>query len=71
MSSLERRFEKLEAGAEKGTAPTWEVPIGTCVYLRRVARHQARAESKEPPPYTQEEMEKMRRSDIETVMAGV
>jgi hypothetical protein len=35
--------------------------------LTMIARHQARREGKEPPPYTQEEIEEMRRSDIETV----
>ena len=67
VSSLERRLERLEAGAERGTASRWEVPIETRVYLTTIARHQARAEGKEPPPYTQEEIEEMRRSDIESV----
>ena len=66
-SSLGRRLEKLEAGAEKDTASRWEVPIETRLYLTMVARHQARAEGEEPPPYTHEEIEEMRRSDIETV----
>ncbi len=67
MRDAKKRLEKLEAGAERGTASQWEVPIETRVYLTTVARHQARKEGKEPPPYTQEEILEMRRSDIETV----
>ena len=43
------------------------MPIETRVYLTTIARHQARREGKEPPPYTQEEILEMRRSDIESV----
>jgi hypothetical protein len=67
VSSLERRLEKLETGAGKGAASRWEVHIGTRVYLTVVARHQARAEGKEPPPYSQEEILELRRQDFETV----
>ncbi len=67
VSSLERRLEKLETGAGKDAASRWEGPIETRVYLTTIARHQARREGKEPPPYTQEEIEEMRRSDIESV----
>ena len=67
MGSLERRLEKLEARAGKDAASRWEVPIETRVYLARVARCQARAEGKELPPYTHEEIEEMRRSDTESV----
>jgi hypothetical protein len=62
-----KRLEKLEAGAGKGVASRWEVPIETRLYLTLAARYQARAEGKEPPPYTPEEIEEMRRSDIESV----
>lgn len=67
MRDARKRLEKLEAGAGKGAAFRWEVPIGTRVYLTMVARCQARAEGKEPPPYSPEELEEMRRSGIETV----
>ena len=60
VSSLGRRLEKLEAGAEKDAASRGEVPIGTRVYLTTLARHQARMEDTEPPSYTQEEIEEMR-----------
>jgi hypothetical protein len=66
VSSLERRLEKLEAGAGKGAASRWEIPIATRVYLTMVARCQARMEGKEPSPYSQEEIEELRRWDLET-----
>ena len=67
MSSLERRLERLEAVKEKDANSGWEVPIETRVYLTTIARQQARREGKEPPSYTQEEIEERRRWDLETV----
>jgi hypothetical protein len=67
MRDARKRLEKLEAGAGKGTASRWEVPIETRVYLTTIARQQARKEGKEPPPYTQEEIEERRQWDLETV----
>ncbi len=67
MRDAKKRLEKLEAGTGKGTAARWEVPIGTRLYLTMLARSQARAEGKEPPEYSWEEIEEMRRSDIESV----
>jgi hypothetical protein len=66
VGSLEHRVEKLEAGAGKVAASRWEVPIETRLYLTRIAGQQARKQGKEPPPYTQEEIEEMRRSDIQS-----
>jgi hypothetical protein len=62
-----KRLEKLEAGAGKGAASRWEVPIETRVYLTMVARHRARIEGEEPPEYSWEEIEEMRHQDLETV----
>ncbi len=59
----ERRLRGC-AGAGKDATSRWEVLIETHVYLTTIARQQARAEGKELPPYTQEEIEEMRRSDI-------
>ena len=67
MRDAKRRLEKLKAGVGKSAASRWEVPIGTRLYLTMVARHQARTEGNEPLPYTQEEIEEMRRSDIQSV----
>ena len=67
MSSLERRLERLEAGAGKDAASRWEVPIGTRVYLKMVERYRSRVAGEEVPPYAQEEIEEMRRHDLETV----
>ncbi len=64
MSSLERRLERLETGAGKGTTSRWEAPIGSRAYLTMIARCQARTEGKEPPSYTQEEIEERRRQDL-------
>jgi hypothetical protein len=62
-----RRLERLEAEAGKGALSRWEVPIGLRAYLTMVARCQARTEGKEPPEYSWEEIEEMRRQDLETV----
>ena len=59
MSSLERRLERLEAGAGKVAASRWEVPIGTRVYLKMVERYRSRVAGEEVPPYAQEEIEEM------------
>ena len=59
MSSLERRLERLEAGAGKNAASGWEVPIGTRVYLKMVERYRSRVAGEEVPPYAQEEIEEM------------
>ena len=67
MSSLERRLERLEVGAGKDAASRWEVPIGTRVYLKMVERYRSRVAGQEMPPYAQEEIEEMRRHDLETV----
>jgi hypothetical protein len=66
MRDAKKRLERLEAGAGEGVASRWEVPIETRLYLTRIARHQARITGEEPPPYTQEEIEEMRRSDIQS-----
>ncbi len=64
-----RRLERLEAarGAEK--AP-YEVPLPTRLYLKAVARHQARERGDDPPAYTQEELEALHADDLETVAGG-
>ncbi len=67
---IERRLEKLEANATRATSE-WVVPIEVRVLTKAVARHQAREEGKEPPPYTQEEIEEMRRDDQEVASGGV
>jgi hypothetical protein len=67
VSSLERRLERLEAGAGKDAASRWEVPIGTRVYFKMVERYRSRVAGEEVPPYAQEEIEEMRRHDLETV----
>jgi hypothetical protein len=67
MGGAERRLERLEAGAGKDAASRWEVPIGTRVYLKMVERYRSRVASEEVPPYAQEEIEEMRRQDLETV----
>ena len=66
---IERRLEKLEANATRAQSE-WVVPIDVRILTKAVARHQARVEGKEPPPYTQEEIEEMRRSDLEVAVGG-
>jgi hypothetical protein len=43
------------------------IPIEVRILTKAVARHQAQKEGREAPPYTQEELEEMRRDDLETV----
>lgn len=66
MRNTDRRLEALEA-READVNPEWIVPIEVRVHLRAVARHHALGAGKRPPPYTQEEIEAMRRWDLETV----
>jgi hypothetical protein len=68
--NLKRRLEHLEGQAEKMSAPDEggeESYWAAMVLCKHVERHQARIAGEEPPPYTQEEIEEMRRSDIESV----
>jgi hypothetical protein len=57
MRDAKKRLERLEAGAGKDAVSRWEVPIETRLYLTTIARQQVRKEGKEPPPYSQEEIE--------------
>ena len=67
--SLRRRLEHLEGQAEKGSAPhedgeSYRLAMVLC---KHVERHQARIAGEDPPPYTPEEIEEMRRLDMESV----
>jgi hypothetical protein len=64
--SMRRRLERLEVGAEDRLSG-WKVPPEVLVLAKAGERHQAIQEGREPPPYTQEEIEEMRRTDIEIV----
>lgn len=66
---IKQRLGELEARMET-EARRRETPPEVSVLLKAVARHQARDEGKEPPPYTQEEIEKMRRDDLEVAAGG-
>jgi hypothetical protein len=68
MGMLRRRLERLEAA--DATTQEWSVPPEVNVHLKAVARYRASEEGKEPPPYTREELEEMRRQDLETVAGG-
>ncbi len=63
--NVRKRLEKLEATAEKATSS--ELPIELRVYLKTVERYGARERGEEPPPYDQEEIEELRRDDLEAV----
>ncbi len=67
--SIERRLKRLEG---RITEPNkgWVVPIEVRVLTKAVARHQAHEAGRELPPYTQEEVEEMRQSDIEILAGG-
>ena len=62
--SIERRLEKLEAGAP---GPEWIVPIEVRILTKAAARHHALEHGREPPPYTSEEIAELRRDDLEIV----
>lgn len=64
---IERRLERLEANA---SSSEWAIPIEVRIHTKAVARHQAREDGREPPPYTQEEIEGMRREDLEVIAGG-
>jgi hypothetical protein len=66
---IKQRLGELEARMET-EARRGETPLELCVFLKAVAHHQARGEGKEPPPYTQEEIEQMRRDDLEIAAGG-
>jgi hypothetical protein len=66
---IRRRLGELEVRVET-EARRGETPPEVDVLLKAIARHQARVEGKEPPPYTQEEIEKMRRDDLEVIAGG-
>jgi hypothetical protein len=66
MRNVDRRLECLEDLAAKKDSE-WIVPIEARVHMKAVARHQAREDDKRPPSYTEEEIEAMRRWDLETV----
>jgi hypothetical protein len=63
--SVRRRIEVLENKAEK-TASPWKTPPEASVLLKTIERWHAGQEGREPPPYSQEEIEEMHRSDQET-----
>jgi hypothetical protein len=66
--SIKRRLGELETRREteasQGTTPP---ELG--LFFKVIASHQAREEGKEPPPYTQEEIVKLRQDDLE-IAAG-
>jgi hypothetical protein len=64
--SLERRLERLEGGVEK-SASRWQIPFEVLVYTKMCERYRARTEGKEPTEYSWEEIEEMRRQDLETI----
>jgi hypothetical protein len=64
--NLKRRLEDLEDRRRKVEEPH-TMPPEVLVLTKMSERYQARTEGKEPPSYTQEEIEEMRRSDIETM----
>jgi hypothetical protein len=67
--SIKQRLGELEARMETETR-RGETPPDVRVLLKAVERHQAREKGKEPPPYTQEEIEEMRRYDLEIAAGG-
>jgi hypothetical protein len=64
--SIRRRLEHLEVGAEK-QATDWKIPPEVLVVTKMTERYRVRAEGRDPPPYTREEIEERRQQDLETV----
>lgn len=65
---IERRLEKLEAGA--ASSAEWVTPIEVRAYCTTIERLHARREGRQPPPYSEEEIAHFRQSDIEIVADG-
>lgn len=64
-----KRLERLEAENSDGFAPDpsyWAAMV-LCKHHERLT---ARREGREPPPYSQEEIEEMRRDDLEVAAGG-
>ncbi len=66
---IKQRLGELEAQMET-EARRGKTPPEVGVLLKAVVRHQARGEGKEPPPYTQEEVEEMLWDDLEIAAGG-
>lgn len=62
---LVERLEQLED--QQGRTAPWQVPPTVLVLLKAIERERARKDGTELPPYTQEELEELRRQDLETV----
>ena len=65
---LHRRLERLEAVVTGPEAYT--MPIGMRVLVKTVERERACIDALPPPGYTQEEIEELRRGDVEIVAGG-
>src|SRR5215204_2411807 len=63
---LEDRVKRLEVKEADATSE-WVTPIEARVHMKAVARYHALEHGKEPPPYSREEIEAMRRWDLEIV----
>ena len=67
--SIKRRLGELEDQMETEARHGTTSPEAS-VFLKAIARDQARREGKRPPPYTQEEIEEMRKEDLEIAAGG-
>jgi hypothetical protein len=67
--SVHKRLEKLEAQGSDADSK-WVIPMEVCILAKAVERHQVRNYGREPPPYAQEEIEEMRRDDLEVAAGG-
>jgi hypothetical protein len=67
--SVHKRLEKLEAQTSDADSK-WVIPIEVRILAKAVERHQARNDGREPPPYAQEEIEQLRRYDLEIAAGG-
>jgi hypothetical protein len=66
VGSLNRRIRKLER-EKREPGEVWVIPPEVQVVTKAAERYQAWVEGRKMPPYTQEEIEEMRRADIEIV----
>jgi hypothetical protein len=64
--SIRRRVGRLEDQTKKASSE-WKIPLVVRLVTKEVERSEARREGREPPPYTQEEIEEMRQNDLETI----
>lgn len=67
--SVQKWLEELEARTSDANSE-WVIPIEVRILAKAAERRQARNDGREPPPYAQQEIEQIRRYDLEIAAGG-